>query len=72
MSVISPAAISGFQHEQLLSQVQTAVAKKGLDVARAQGDATVALLEQASQLQQSQVASMKLEPHKGASIDVIA
>ncbi len=72
MSGVSPTATSQFQQAQLLSQVQTAVAKKGLDVQRQQGDAAVALLEQAAQLQQSQVQRMSVEPFKGASLDVIA
>ncbi len=72
MSAISPAAASNFQQAQIQSQVQTAVAKKGLDVARAQGDAAVSLIQQAADLQKSQVQQMRLEPFKGASLDIIA
>ncbi len=72
MSTISPAAISNLKQAQLQTQVQTAVTRKLQDVARSQGDAAVSLLQQAAEIQRSQVAAMKLEPHKGASIDVLA
>jgi hypothetical protein len=47
------AAISSFSQAQVQTEVAFAVARKSLDAARAQGDAAIALLQSAVEVQQS-------------------
>jgi len=66
------AAISSSQHAQLQQQVGMTVMRKTLDQARTQGDAAVALLESAAELQKSAPAAkaQPLAPHQ--TIDLVA
>ncbi len=63
MSSINPSSAS------LSAQVSLAVAQKTQDVAKAQGEAAVAMLQQAAQLQQQLSASS--DPHRGHRLDVL-
>ena len=64
---------SSVSHAQLMQEVSTAVTKKTLDSAKAQGDAAVSLLESAAELS-TEVApeALRAEPHKGNLLDVKA
>ncbi len=70
MSSISSAATSGFAQAQLAQQVSVKIAVKTLDVAKAQGDAAISLLQAAASIGDQSLGS--LEPHKGQSLDVTA
>ncbi|WP_432797886.1 YjfB family protein [Poriferisphaera sp. WC338] len=63
------ALASATTHAQLMNQVNTAVAKKTLDNAKAQGDAMVSLLQDSVQMQQD---AIRANPHLGNMIDVSA
>jgi len=67
MSVISPAAASAFQQAQVLQQVNVAVARKSLDAAEQQGQASLKLLEAAADLARQQPAN---PPTLGSLLDV--
>ncbi len=69
---VSPAGISAFQQAQLQEQVQFAVLRKSRDAAKTQGAGMLKLLEGAANLQQSQVATGSIEPHKGTKLDTYA
>ncbi len=49
-----------------------AVARKSLDAAKLQGQATVSLLQQAAAMQKDMVQQVSLEPGKGVHLDVLA
>ena len=68
-AIPSIAAVSGFQQAQLASQVSTAVARKSLDAAKAQGEAAISMIQAAAEVQQHALAKV---PGKGACIDVCA
>lgn len=72
MSAISASSISAFQQATLRNEVQTRVARKAQDVAKQQGQAAISLLEGAAQLQQQQVQTFSVEPHKGHALDLLA
>ena len=63
MSQISPTGAS------LSAQISIVVADKAQDVTKFQGEAAVALLEQAAQLQQ-QITNSN-DPHRGRVLDII-
>jgi len=68
MSSITPAVSPGLAQAQLAQQVSVKVAMKTLDAAKAQGDATISLLQAAADMQKQ--ALRNIEPHKGQVLDV--
>jgi hypothetical protein len=68
MSAIGSLA-SGMQQAQIGQQIGVAIARKGLDAMKQQGQAAVSLLEQAAEVQQNVI---RADPHKGHMLDVIA
>mgnify|MGYP001827524578 CR=1 FL=1 len=65
------AAISSFSQAQVQQEVAYAVARKSLDAAKAQGDAAIALLQSAADVQQNaQQTQRPLGP--GQTINVVA
>ncbi|MBI1368974.1 MAG: putative motility protein [Planctomycetes bacterium] len=61
--------ITGLSNAQLGTQIQFAVASKVLDAAKSQGQAALALLDQAAQVQQS---LQDGHPYLGANVNVRA
>jgi len=67
MSMIG--AISSMQQAQTQQQVAYAVARKALDNAKMQGDAAIALLQTAAEIQQNAQSQRPLAP--GQTINVV-
>lgn len=66
----SVAQFSAISQAVVQQDVAYAVARKSLDTARAQGDAAIALLQGAAEIQQSVQTQRSLEP--GQTLSVVA
>lgn len=66
------AAISSFQQSQVQTEVAYAVARKSLDAAKAQGDAAIALLQSAVEVQQNAQQQTQRPLGPGQTINVVA
>ena len=65
------AAISSFQQSQVQTEVAYAVARKSLDAAKAQGDAAIALLQSAVEVQQNAKQQTQRPLGPGQTINVV-
>ncbi|MFK7788929.1 MAG: hypothetical protein AB8C95_05460 [Phycisphaeraceae bacterium] len=65
------AAISSFKQAQVQTEVSYAVARKSLDAAKAQGDAAIALLQSAVDVQQNAQQQTKRPLGPGQTINVV-
>ena len=68
----SISAMSSISQAQVHSEISYAVARKSLDAARAQGDAAIALLQSAVEVQQNAQQQTQRPLAPGQTINVVA